>query len=472
MLRTSTTVLWVGAASGIALCGPAAPARGQCEATETGRWAPADGQSGDLFGQAVAVSGLVAVIGAPQDDDAGPQSGSAYVYRGDGGKWIEQAKLAAGGGQPEDAFGEAVAAGGDVVLIGAPGDDHAGPGSGAAYVFRFDGIDWVQEAKLTASDANGVDLFGHGVAVDGSLAAVGAYQPLFGNGAAYVFSHGPTGWIEQAKLTAADGGLDDQFGISIDIADDVVLIGAHRDDDHGDNSGAAYVFRFNWSTGAWEPEAKLTASDAGPGAGFGYAVSISGNVAVVGANNDTEFDESGAAYVFRFDGTSWVEEAKLTAPPTAPPDDEFGRSVSVSGDLAVVGAHHDAGGGTAAGAAYLFAYDGRRWKLAARLGASDPDEYDALGLSVAVDGPSALLGAPYDAPGGSTYTFDGLADGMPDTCACPWDLDESGDVGITDLLRVLGAWGPNAGHAADLDEDGEVGFSDLQVLLGRWGDCP
>jgi hypothetical protein len=462
----------MGAASGIALCGTAAPTLGQCEATETSRAAPADCDYGDRFGHAVAISGPVAVMGAPHDGDAGPLSGSVYIYVYDGTSWVEQPKIAASGSEAEDYFGESVALSGNTVLIGARGDDDGGFEAGAAYVFRFGGTTWAQEAKLMASNADAMDLFGHSVAIGGNVAVVGAYQPVFGKGAAYVFSHDATGWNEEAILTASDGDVDDQFGLSVALSGNIALIGAHQDDDHGDKSGAAYVYRFNWSEAEWEEEAKLTASDAVPGAGFGYSVSLDGDVALIGANNDMDFNESGSAYVFRFNGATWVEEAKLSAPVTAPPDDDYGRSVAISGNVAIVGAQFDDAGGASSGAAYLYYFDGTEWTLRARLTASDHQSGDTFATAVAFDGETAFVGAPQDDPGGSVYVFNRLDDGMPDTCACPWDLDGSGGVGITDFLQMLTAWGPNPGHPADFDEDGEVAFDDFLVLLGYWGDCP
>jgi hypothetical protein len=134
MFRTSATALWMGAAGGIALGVPATSSHGQCEATETSREAPAECDYGDRAGHAVAVSGPVAVLGAPKDDNgAGPLSGSVYIYHLDGPDWIEQPKIAPAGTETEDYFGESVDVSGAVVIIGARGDDDGGYESGAAY---------------------------------------------------------------------------------------------------------------------------------------------------------------------------------------------------------------------------------------------------------------------------------------------------------------------------------------------------
>jgi hypothetical protein len=478
MLRTSTTVLLMGAAWGPALCGVTGPAFAQdpCEATETGKCSAPDAATGDRFGDAVAIDGNVAVMGAPHDDENGNLSGSVYFFHFDGAEWVPQPKVVAADGLPEDFCGQSVAVDGNVAVLAAPGDDHAGPESGSAYVCRFDGSTWGEEAKLTASDAFFFDIFGESVSVHGSVILVGAPQPLGRPGAAYAYRYNSVEWVEEDILTASDGDVDDQFGISVAVEGNVALVGANHDDEAAENAGAAYIFRFNSETGLWEQDVKLTASDALANNGFGRSVSLSGNVALIGANDDDpQADDSGAAYVLRFNGATWVEEAILTAPAGAPADDDYGYAVSISGDLAVVGAHFDDSDGNSAGAAYLYRreLDGQdwTWNLVAKLTASDQDAGDTFGGSVAIDGGTAFVGAAQDDPGGSTYSFEGLDDGGFDPCACPWDLDGNGAVGVTDFLDMLAVWGSSPGDPADFDGDGVVGITDFLQLLAHWGPC-
>ena len=158
---------------------------------------------------------------------------------------------------------------------------------------------------------------------------------------------------------ASDGAADDQFGGTVAVAGDRAVVGARFHDDNGDSSGSAYVFRYD-GTG-WVEEAKLTASDGAADDEFGGSVAVAGDTAVVGApfhadNGST----SGSAYVFRYDGTDWVEEAKLTASDGAA-DDQFGGLVAVSGDTLVVGAEGDDDNGSFSGSAYVFHYDGTGW---------------------------------------------------------------------------------------------------------------
>jgi len=275
--------------------------------TEDTKLTALDAAVGDFFGRSVSISGNTAIVGSFNDDDGGINSGSAYVFDFDGTSWSQTAKLTALDAAAVDVFGDSVAISGDTVIVGARGNDDAGGNSGSAYVFDFDGTSWNQTAKLTALDA--------------------------------------------AKW--------DSFGFSVSISGDTAIVGSIHDDDAGSASGSAYVFDFDGTS--WNQTAKLTASDAAQWDFFGFSVSISGNTAIVGSIHDNDAGSaSGSAYVFDFDGTSWNQTAKLTATDAAA-GDFFGRSVSISGDTAIVGSIHDDDAGSASGSAYVFDFDGTNW---------------------------------------------------------------------------------------------------------------
>jgi len=159
------------------------------------------------------------------------------------------------------------------------------------------------------------------------------------SGSAYVFHREGANWVEESKFTASDGVTDDRFGTSVSISGDYVVVGANEDDDNGYNAGSAYIFRHEGAD--WVEETKLTASDGGAYDNFGTSVSISGDYAIVGASGDNDNgSHSGSAYVFRREGSDWVEETKLTAS-DGDYDDYFGTSVSISGVYAIVGAPYD-----------------------------------------------------------------------------------------------------------------------------------
>ena len=221
---------------------------------------------------------------------------------------------------------------------------------------------WTQEAKLTASDKAATDNFGWSVSLSGDRALVGAHVSdpggTSGAGAAYVFARASDGtWTQEAKLTASDKAVDDQFGYSVSISGDRALVGAPLSDPGGtSNTGAAYVFT-RASDGTWTQEAKLMANDKAADDNFGYSVSLSGDRALVGAplSDPGGLSLAGAAYVFtRASNGTWTQEVKLTASDKAA-GDHFGWPVSLSGVRALVGARlSDPGGTTDAGSSYVY----------------------------------------------------------------------------------------------------------------------
>jgi hypothetical protein len=331
-----------------------------------------DGAASDSFGGSVAISGDTAVVAARFAAVGGnPSRGAAYVYdRNLGGPdaWGQVAKLTAADGSPEKYFGVSVSISGDTALVGQPGMEFD---PGAAYIFYRDqgGPDaWDQVARLTADDGADMDSFGTTTSVSGDTAVVGALGADIGGnegqGAAYIFYRnegGPDAWGQVAKLTAADGVAGDEFGISTSVQGDTAIVGAWKAEIAGHScQGAAYIFdRNQGGPDTWGQVAKLTADDGAEYDLLGSSVSISGDMAVVGARwaDVGGHANQGAAYVFyrNLGGTeAWGQGAKLTSDDGAT-EDLFGCSVSVSGDIALVGAWSaDLGGHANQGAAYVF----------------------------------------------------------------------------------------------------------------------
>ena len=285
----------------------------------------------------------------------------------------------------------------------------ADPGNATIDKYQLFQID---PSKLTAGDGLGGDLFGYSVAVDGNTAVIGAHQDDTGNGSAYVFTKVSGVWSQAAKLTASDGAADDEFGYSVAVDGDTIVVGAHQNDaDTNDNDeGAAYVFTKpalgwgDWSNldtnGKVGLTTKLTAFGAAAGDEFGISVAVDGDTILVGAyQNDSN---KGAAYIFtRFRGV-WgnapvsvnhrVETAKLVAADGAA-NDEFGISVALDGDTAVIGTRKDDDNGNQSGSAYVFTKVSGVWSQKAKLIASDGAANDEFGISVAVDGGTVVVGA-------------------------------------------------------------------------------
>jgi FG-GAP repeat protein len=341
----------------------------------------------DEFGVSVAVSGDTVVVGAQWDDDAGANSGSAYVFVRSGLTWTEQQKLTATDGTGGDGFGGSVSISGDTVVVGAQWDNDEGFQSGSAYVFVRSGLIWTEQQKLTATDAGVGDRFGGSVSISGDTVVVGA-QWDDNKGSAYVFVRSGTTWTEEDKLTASDGAELDEFGVSVSVSGDIAVVGAPGP--HGKKKGTAYVFVRSGTT--WTEEDKLNASDPDKGDDFGESVAIDGNSIVVGAphNND-----KGTAYVFVRSGTTWTQEAKLNASDRAR-DDHFGESVAISGDTVAVGAQWDNDEGFRSGSAYVFVRSGTIWSQQKKLTARDGAKKDEFGESIAISGDTVVIGARLD----------------------------------------------------------------------------
>ena len=235
----------------------------------------------NYYGRAVAIDGTTALVGAWGHAEPVPNAGAAYVYELGPSGWVETAELLAGDPDLGDVFGEAVAISGDTALVTAPGDDEAASLAGAAYIFERTAGVWVQTQKLFASDAGSGAYWGNAASMSGDRAIIGNRLAH----AAYVFERSGGFWVEVAKLTASDRGSD-WFGVSVSISEDgeTVIVGAYYDDDAcvndpNCNSGSAYIFER--TPGGWVETAKLTASDGAKEDWFGYSVSIGGDVAVV-----------------------------------------------------------------------------------------------------------------------------------------------------------------------------------------------
>jgi uncharacterized repeat protein (TIGR01451 family) len=360
--------------------------------------ASVSGAAFELFGSSVSVYGDTAVIGAERDaTSGGMDAGAAYVFVRSGSVWTGQQKLVASDGDAGSFFGDSVSISGDTLVVGAPLATTPGGSAGAAYVFVRSGSVWTQQQKLVASDGESGDFFGASVAISGDTVVVGAYRDAnaggFDAGAAYVFVRSGTTWSQQQKVTAADGAAFDDFGFSVSISGSRFVVGAYQDDNAGGaNAGSAYVFvGFG---GTWAQEQKLVASDGAAVDFFGYSVSISGDTVLAGAFADDTVGgtDGGSAYVFVRSGIVWGEQQKLL-PSDPAADDYFGRAVSVSGDVAVVGASFDDAGAPDSGSAYVFARSGTIWTLGQKLLAPDGAENDLFGESVSVSGATAVVGA-------------------------------------------------------------------------------
>jgi hypothetical protein len=251
----------------------------------------------DNFGKALAMDGNTLVVGAPQHHFL-EVKGAAYVFEKDSsGTWQETAKLLASDGEAGDLFGSAVAVSGTRVLIGAYQDDDKGSSAGAAYLFERSTTGNWNETKLTASDGAADDLFGYALDMDGDTLAISAYQDDDKgkeSGSVYVFDLA-AGSLSETKLLLNDGTEGDRAGFSLALDEDQLLIGAFGDDDVASLAGAAY--RLQRAEAGWLEQQKMTLSESQAGDLFGWSVALSGSDLLIAAPLDDAIgDASGAVY--------------------------------------------------------------------------------------------------------------------------------------------------------------------------------
>ena len=287
-----------------------------------------DGATGDDFGYAVSLSGDYALVGACGDDS---DAGSAYLFVWNGSAWIQQAHLKASDASANDYFGISVSLSGKTAVVGAYGKNSY---TGAVYIFDLTNLSssMTETAKLTAADGAAGDYFGVRAQISGNRIIVGAYGDESKTGSAYIFAWNGSGWYQQAKLTASDGAVDDQFGSSVEISGTWAVVGAYGDEN---STGAVYLFNLDTVSTDMTENKKLTASDGQAGDYFGASVSIDDNHILVGAPMDES--QSGSAYAFVRNNSVWSQQAKLT--PTSPTALAlFGSNLDLSDNYAVIGA--------------------------------------------------------------------------------------------------------------------------------------
>ncbi len=334
--------------------------------------------------------------------------------------WADKAKLLASDGASGDFMGFSSSISGNYALVGAP-DDQTTPDASAAYLYqRGASGSWSEVAKLVNDDSHAGDLFGDSVAIDSDYALVGASRHTVSGsrGQAYVFERdtATNQWSQVAILRGSNGAGFATFGYATALSGSYAMIGAHADTTKGMNAGSAYVFERS-GAGVWEEKIKLFALDATKEDEFGWSVSISGDYAIVGApEDDAPSFNSGSAYVFERSAGVWAQKAKLL-PGDPASSDNFGFSVSISGDYALIGAHGGDDKGLDSGLAYVFERDSTgTWAEKTKLVPADAVAGNNAGWSVSISGGRAVLGALlHNAKGsksGAAYVFERNAAGQ------------------------------------------------------------
>ena len=405
----------------------------ECPVWEFAKVGPPNPEDYHEFGHAVALTADIAVIGDPIDTDRVRFAGAAHVLRRNGGQWEMAAKLVAPDAEQYDIFGHSVAISGERIIVGAPENDDDGENSGAVYVFDSDGSQWQLHSKLVAPDGAAEAEFGTAVGVDGDVLVVGApFDPENGlrSGAAYVFRLVDDVWSFEAKLLAQDGEEGDRFGLSLELANDALIVSAPS----AGGSGAVYAFEYDGVD--WVEEAVIYPHDGQDREAFGWSLALEDDVLVVGAPfRDGPRNSSGRVGVFRKVADVWQHEVDLIAHRMSG-GPRFGISVAMADGTLIIGAQNWTDVIEGAGAAFVFRDRGEGWQKEAMLLSAEPIRFGGFGLPVAACGNIVLVGerAGSNDPG-TAYFYripDCNADGVLDVCQSvgggDWDANEVVDI--------------------------------------------
>lgn len=386
--------------------------RGQCETQVV---VPSDGAVADQFGAAVDVSGDTMIVGSPVHNGT---LGAAYVFVRQNGQWIEQAKLTDTQVLPGDEFARTVSISGDLAAVGAHKDDRGGASTdlGRVYMFARNGTTWGLEVLQVPNGIPAASEFGTSVSVDGDAVLIGVplsddeFTTGTGNsGSAYIFRRAAGGgsWTQEAKLVANDAQETDQFGFTVLLRGNTAFVTAFGDKDaniSNNTIGSVYVFTKqgqNWiQTQKLVPSNITQATPPTSQQNFGRSLGSDGATLIVGERSNQ------SAYVFRFNGTIWVEEAILKKPAGNTAADQFGHSVAINGDVAMVGAHVD-DDNALMNSGTIFAYhrNGGTWTLQPLIYSNPPAVNGRLGSALASRGTYAIAGAIHPASTGNATIF-------------------------------------------------------------------
>ncbi|MFO0980902.1 MAG: FG-GAP repeat protein [Planctomycetota bacterium] len=376
---------------------------------------PSDGASGDRYGSALAKDGEWVIVGATKHTGTQTEQGAAYVYRrtkigtwDQGGTWAETQRLVLPTAAVKDWFGWAADMDGASAVVSAYRRDvGAVADAGAVYLYGLSGSVWMEDQAIENPEAESADAFGYSVSLDGGVLVVGnPYDDdaspgdmVCNSGSVYVFRKNGAAYLLEQKLIASDPTCGAWFGFSCDLDGSVLAVGAPHAPGIVADAGAVYVFRFNGSS--WVEEQKIAATDGAAAEGFAHTVELDGNRLFAGDQlDDTDTGaDAGSVYAFAFNGTAWDLTQKIT--PAAPSAGEnFGFSLAVEQNDLVIGAIRTDLAGTNTGSLYHFTWNGAQWVELAQFTAADAEPEAALGYRALMQDGVAFMTSTQQSEGG------------------------------------------------------------------------
>lgn len=401
--------------------------------SQTSSFYPPAGDGGDHLGSAVSFWDDGIFVANNVDDNNGQNAGIVYSYQKPATVWIQNDTLQAKSGAVNHNFAKSVAISGNRAIIGIEGDTENGEDSGAAYVYEYAQGNWNFTTKILPNDGTLYLKFGHSVSLDGDRVLISSLHFLENStfsygGSVYIFDFANGSWNQTAKLSVLD---NDFYGESVSLLGDRAIVGDLGNTINGNYSGLVFVY--DLSNGIWTETNQLIPSDGFSGAQFGKSISLSNDRILVGSGRLVN-GYGGSAYLFDYSNGSWSETAKLLPADGLPSGaDVFGVSVSLSADRALVGANKALNNNTGldAGAAYVFERSGSNWNQVAKLYSSDGEVGDLFGQSVKLNNDSVVIGVPGDndngTDSGSVLTYEKISSNWIQTNKLLANDGEAGD---------------------------------------------
>jgi hypothetical protein len=433
-----------------------------------------DLQSSAQFGHAAVLDDTWLMVSAPRWDSASASdAGKINVYRWDLGLEVPVAQLTGvGGGESGARFGSTLAMAGDWLAVGSPG-------LAEVDLFRMDGVTWVHVMTLVSPDTSGDDDFGSALAISSQWLVVGAPGDDAGGinaGAAHVYARVGDSWEYDGRLDDASVVADDQYGCSLALDGSDLLIGVYRSDVASIDGGA--VFRYHYLAGSWFAAELLLPEPSSPGMEFGTSVALDDDWMVIGAPSDgSDAARSGSVHLVpRSDEVSPMRLRMGVG--EADGLELMGTSVAMSDHCIVAGLPLQSEVGEYSGGVSWIDrtadcdMDGTPDFISTALESvvdCDVDGVpDACVLSEETDCDDSGVLDSCEIADGSLPDTNG--DGIPDPCQCPADMNGNGSVGVFEVLNIIANWGEDD-PVADVDGSGEVGTDDLLMVIGQWGPC-